>query len=309
MDVGMRGRNRRIAEDMGRSFHLGSWLGIGVYLHWTLFLIPASFFIYFALIGQMSTAVYLGMLFPLVYACVLLHEFGHALMARRFGIGTQDITMYPIGGVARLERMSDRPAEELWIAIAGPLVNLVIALVTLGVILFLGAERKIGLPDTGYPTASWTCVLGGLLFGNALLFAFNLLPAFPMDGGRVLRALLAMRLGLPQATEIAAGLGLVMSALFVCAGLLSVFGLMPCSPLLMLIGLFVGYAGQRELAAVRRSHSRRTRPEPLEVLPADDVVLAAPEGDFSGFTWDQQAGLWIQWRNGRPVHKICVEPE
>lgn len=294
---------------MGRSLRLGSWFGIGVYLHWSLLLVPVFFFCYFSFAGQREVALCTTAVCPMLYTCVLLHEFGHALMARRFGIATQDITLYPIGGLARLERMSDRPSEEFWIALAGPLVNVVIATMS-GVALELLHLRGWDVPLTGELPLSLPAVLVVLCSANVVLFAFNLLPAFPMDGGRIMRALLALGLGLPRATEIAAGFGLVMSALFVCVGVLSTVGLMPCSPLLVLIGLFVGYAGQRELAAVRRAHRPRRHAEPLEVLPADDLdAESAPAADFSGFTWDQDAGLWIQWRNGRPIHRICVEPE
>jgi Zn-dependent protease len=296
---------------MGRSWRLGSWFGIGVYLHWTLLLVPVFFCGYSALTSQVPSVIFFcGISIPLLYTCVLLHEFGHALTARHFGIATQDITLYPIGGVARLERMSERPAEEFWIAIAGPLVNVAIAALAGAALLGMklgGSELEV-FSDLSVVTLA--TILGFLCAANVMLFLFNVLPAFPMDGGRILRALLSARLGLARATEIAAGFGLVMSALFVCVGLLSTVGLMPFSPLLVLVGLFVGYAGQRELLAVRRSHRPRRRPAPLEVLPASDVDGAvAPGADFSGFTWDQGAGLWIQWRDGQPVHKICVEPD
>ena len=183
-------------------------------------------------------AAFEGVLFMgLLFACVLLHEFGHVFAARRYGIRTPDITLLPIGGVAQMERIPEKPSEELVVALAGPAVNLVIA----GVLaLVLG-----GLPGPGAglnvenPAVS---LLGRLAWVNVTLVVFNLIPAFPMDGGRVLRALLALRLGHARATRIAAGVG---QAAAFGLGLLGLF----YSPMLIFIALFVYMGAQSEGAA------------------------------------------------------------
>ena len=170
---------------------------------------------------------------------MLLHEYGHALAARRYGIATRDITLLPIGGVARLERMPEKPSQELVVALAGPLVNVVIA-----------AGLFVGLKLGGYwqPLTSLSATSGNLLerllVVNLFLVGFNLLPAFPMDGGRVLRAVLAMRMDYARATRIAATIGQGMAFLFGAVGL---FG----NPMLLLIALFVWIGAAEEAAAAQ----------------------------------------------------------
>src|SRR5262245_57159503 len=137
----------------------------------------------------------------LMFACVLLHELGHALAARRYGIATRKIVLLPFGGVAQLERMPEKPAQELVVALAGPGVNVILATGLAVALRVLGAkpEQLFALADQG--------LLEFLLISNVFMLLFNLLPAFPMDGGRVLRSLLAMRLPYPRATRIASQVG------------------------------------------------------------------------------------------------------
>lgn len=226
------------------SFKLGRILGIDVYIHFTFLLLLGFIGLSQALAGGGLPAAANGMIFFLcLFGCVLLHEYGHALMARRYGIPTRDITLLPIGGVARLERMPDKPMQELWVALAGPAVNVVIAVV-------LGAW--LALTSNGTPFSGMSATQGGLaerLFAvNIFLVLFNLLPAFPMDGGRVLRSLLAMRMQYARATRIAARIGQGMAALFGFAGL---FG----NPMLLLIALFVWVGAGQEAAAVEMKSS------------------------------------------------------
>ena len=220
------------------SWHLGRILGIPTRIH-------ASFALVLLWIGistwsaaHSGTAVVFGLAFALaVFACVLLHEFGHALVARRFGIGTRRITLLPIGGVAELERSPSDPRAEMWIAAAGPAVNFAIAavlgLVGLGFGLFGG---------TGVASVVFT----GLVWANLMLGLFNLVPAFPMDGGRVFRAWAARRYGRLQATEYATKLGRALALGF---GLWGLFG---GNPVLVLVAAFVWFAAGRELAGVRQ---------------------------------------------------------
>ena len=245
---------------------IGSGFGIPIYLHWTFFLLP----LWILWTRPEESPVGLALVFtllPLVFACVLLHEFGHALMARRFGIATQDVTLYPIGGVARLTKMSDKPVEELLIAVAGPAVNLVIAILLTGLIV-ASAVIDRGLVSGRLPgdLAFLRELVGLLLLGNAGLVLFNLLPAFPMDGGRVLRALLSAWLGHYQATQIAVAVGIGMAILMGVAGLTPLLH----SPMLAVIAVFIFFAGQQELMAARfREHQMRRQldEEPLTVLP------------------------------------------
>src|SRR5215510_1376726 len=185
---------------MLRSWKLGRALGIGIYVHWTFFLLVAYVLYTNWGLGGSARALYAVGLLIAVFFCVVLHELGHALMARKFGIATRDITLYPIGGVARLERLPDKPSEELWIALAGPAVNVAIAALLLPLVMaghFLTPLLPLGEVGSFADTV-WSMGVSFLFYlmvANVVLVLFNMLPTFPMDGGRVLRALLAMRMG------------------------------------------------------------------------------------------------------------------
>lgn len=287
---------------MFRSLKLGKLFGIPVYIHPTFLLLQL-----WVLVSNwgagLAEQVFWQLLLVAVFGCVVLHEFGHALTARRFGIRTLDVTLYPIGGVARLEGMSERPLRELAIALAGPAVNVVIALLLTP--FALQAVLGGGLADDALsgrtPSVAGKFALM-LWWSNVWLVLFNLIPAFPMDGGRVFRALLASVLGHLRATEIAAGVGLVTAGLLAVVPYLlaPVLNFRP-SPMLLLVALFVAYAGRQELTAVRwRAARRRTAPEG-DVPPDDAAPRPAPPAGFSGVLWDGRYGVWVQWHHGRPV--------
>lgn len=205
---------------MKGSYRLGTFFGIGVYLHFT-FLLLLGFIGWVEYSTSGSIVAALGMLLFLValFTCLIMHEYGHALTARKFGIKTKDITLLPIGGVARLERMPDKPWQEFLVAIAGPMVNVVIAgiiVVAMSMIYSFEAIRAALTPIMGLTDSFWV----NLAKVNIFLVLFNMLPAFPMDGGRIVRSLLAMVLPYERATSLAATMGKVMAALF----LLEVFG-------------------------------------------------------------------------------------
>jgi Zn-dependent protease len=236
---------------MAWSFRLGRFFGIPVNVHVTFLLLLAVLAFGDLVRGGVGAAVAGTVWLLLVFGSVLLHEFGHALAARRFGIETRDVTLLPIGGLARLERMPATPRHELWIALAGPAVNLAIAaLVAIWLVL---TGQSVGAPLGG-------TLLSGLLAVNVGLLAFNMLPAFPMDGGRVLRALLGERLGQLRATEIAATVGRGMAVVFGLLGLIA-------NPLLVLIAFFVWFGAGAELQAARARHAAAV--SPVEILRHD----------------------------------------
>lgn len=221
---------------MKRSLKVGSVSGIGIYLHWTFLLLIAAIFAFYYVQSQSIWAAVSGMgLITGVFACVVLHELGHALTARRFGVGTRSITLYPIGGLARLQRIPSEPMKEFWIAIGGPAVNLVIAAFLGAVLLALNGSFH---PDVLRTPGQHT--IASLMWINVALAGFNLLPAFPMDGGRVLRALLAMKQDYARATQTAANVGQLMAILF------GLFGLLSFNPILLFIALFVYVGAQQE---------------------------------------------------------------
>jgi Zn-dependent protease/CBS domain-containing protein len=275
------------------SLKLGKLLGIDVYLHFTFLLLLAFLgFVYWRATHNLDAALQGVAFIVAVFGCVLLHELGHALMARRYGIQTRDITLLPIGGIARLEKMPEKPMQEFWVALAGPAVNVVIA----GVLL-------VGLAATGgFAPVEELGVTGGsfwqrLMVLNLFLVAFNLLPAFPMDGGRVLRALLAMRMGRRRATAIAANVGQAMAILFGVVGFLY-------NPILIFIAIFVYLGAQAEagmvemqsaLAGLRVRDAMMTR---FRTLRANDTLakavgelLAGSQQDFPVIDNDRPIGI------------------
>jgi len=221
---------------MKRSLKIGSVYGIGIFLHWTFLLLVAAIFAYYYVQSQSLGAALSGVgLILAVFLCVILHELGHALTARRFGVPTRSITLYPIGGLARLERIPSEPMKEFWIAIGGPAVNIVIAVVLALVLLVTGGTFA---PDALQSPGQH--LIASLMWINAVLVGFNLLPAFPMDGGRVLRSLLALRQDYAQATQTAANVGQAMAILF------GLIGIVWFNPILLFIALFVYVGAQQE---------------------------------------------------------------
>lgn len=226
-------------DGMSWSFSLGRLLGSELRVHATFFLLLAWIGTATWLAeGPMAAVSNLGFVLAL-FACVVAHEFGHALMARRYGIRTPDITLLPIGGMARLERIPEKPREEIAVAIAGPAVNVVIWLVltfVLGVQSNPAALVSLEAPNEGF--------LERLAAINLFLVLFNLIPAFPMDGGRIFRALLSGSMGRVRATRFAARAGQLMAFLF------GYFGLVSGNPILILIAIFVFMAAMAESSDV-----------------------------------------------------------
>lgn len=231
---------------MKGSFKLGSIAGIGLFIHWTFSLL-ILFIVYINYkAGQNATQILWSVLFILcIFITVLLHELGHALTAKNFGIKTKDITLLPIGGLARLERLPEKPSEELVVAFAGPLVNIFLALIT---------SLFITIPDTSEEMVAQLAngvnannFFLNFYLVNIVLAFFNLIPAFPMDGGRILRALLSYKLERNLATKIAARIGQVLAIGFVFLGFFS-------NPFLIFIGIFVFMGAQIESEYTESKH-------------------------------------------------------
>ncbi len=222
------------------SWKIGKLAGIDLYVHATFFLLILWVALVHWLEGRTLWAVVTGVGFILaLFACVVLHELGHALVARHYGIPTRDITLLPIGGVARLARMPDKPWEEFRVALAGPAVNVVLA-----GILFLILLLQHGWTPVSLLSITTGPFLERILMANVALVLFNLIPAFPMDGGRVLRALLATRMDYTRATQTAAGIGQALALVF------GLFGLFH-NPFLLFIAFFVWIGAAHESGAVQ----------------------------------------------------------
>lgn len=249
------------------SWKLGELFGISIRVHVTLLVLLVWIVVSYVLSGaNVGKAAVGALLVASVFAIIVLHELGHALVARRFGCRTKEILLLPIGGLASMEHMPERPRHELLVALAGPAVNVVLALV-LGVL--------VGVTGGSFDPAQAASLSGALasqlLWINVMLAAFNLLPAFPMDGGRVFRAVLAMRLGRDRATRIASTLGKVIAAVFVLVGL-------TWNPMLALIGVFIWFAASQESASLALhsilagAHVGDAMIRTLDVVEADEPI-------------------------------------
>ncbi len=265
---------------MSWSFTLGTFKGTAVRIHVTLLL-------FLAWIGMASfqrggaEAAWQSVLFiSAVFLCVVLHEFGHILTARQFGIVSPEVTLLPIGGVANMESMPQKPWQELLISFAGPAVNIVIA----GALILVAGAFNFG--DASHISDPSINILERLAATNVFLAVFNLIPAFPMDGGRVLRAALAMWLGQAKATRIAANIGQGFAMLLALAGLMG-------HPMLLFIAIFVYMAAMGEAQMTTMSEAARGLPavDAMEhriatldrgstVGEAVDILLATSQDDF-----------------------------
>lgn len=275
------------------TFRIGTVRGIAIYVHGTFFLLLAWIAVADGLAKHSVAAAADAVWFTLaLFACVVVHELGHAFMALRFGIRTRDIILLPIGGMGRLERLPDVPSQELWISLAGPAVSIGIAALLFAVLGVAGGGSQLLNTDvTGMPPFERLAIV------NLGLAAFNLLPAFPLDGGRVLRALLAMRMDYVRATGIAATIGQTLALLL---GLLGA----RTNPLLMLIALFIWLAGAEEANVVRLKAAlagvpvgRAMRTDCWTIAPDDALRHAADlstrhgQRDFPVVSDDRIVGL------------------
>ena len=254
-------------------FSIGRYAGIKVYVHTTFFLLLLWVAYAHWTQGNGLSGAAIGVVFMLsIFLCVALHEFGHALAARTFGIDTRDIILLPIGGVARLERMPREPVQEIYVALAGPAVNLVIA-----GFLFLVLIMTNTLAPMSDLTVSSGPFVERLMMVNIFLLLFNMIPAFPMDGGRVLRASLAMRGDYVQATQRAARIGQGIAILFGLAGL------MIGNPFLVFIAFFVWIGAVQEASMSKMNTA-------VKGIPVSHAMLT----DFKFLEYDDNLGRAVE---------------
>ena len=282
--------------------YLGRLAGIQLYIHWTFLILIGWIFLIYLRAGNSWVEALGGVGFILaIFACVVLHELGHALAAIRFGIATRHITMLPIGGVASLKRMPERPKQELIVALAGPLVNVLIAAVLFAVLYSTSSFPRVEEVMLIEPGEGWAIgpqyFFFNLMVVNILLAMFNLIPAFPMDGGRVVRALLSFKYGRVKATNLAARLGQLLAIGFVFAGFFGNF-------FLIFIGIFVflgagGEANHESTKALLAGYQVRdvlmtkyVRLQPTATLgEVAQLVLDSQEQEFLVEEDDQIVGV------------------
>lgn len=232
---------------MRGSLKIARLFDVPIFLHWSFAIVPIAVFFIWKDEGTEGKGLLWLSLFTLcLFLSILLHEYGHALTARRFGVKTKDIILLPIGGLARLTRLPQKPSQELIVAIAGPMVNIAIAILLAPFTYFFWKKLEVtALPLPEAITEDFTFFIP-LLFGlNILLAFFNLIPAFPMDGGRILRALLSMKLSRVKATWIASILGQIIAAGMV------IYAIWKARPSYTLIGAFIYFTARREYRWVK----------------------------------------------------------
>ncbi len=288
---------------MFNNWRVGRPFGIDVFISGWFWLLPILVFATSFANGGFDDALFDTASLLAVFVCVGLHELGHALAARGYGISTRDITLYPIGGVARLERMPERPSAEMVIALAGPAVNVVLAAV-LGGLWFAG---QAVLSPMG-STAAWVSdFVARLALANVVLVVFNLIPAFPMDGGRVLRAFLSWFTTRETATIIAGWVGAGFAVLIGLYG----FGLFGggFNPLLVFLAVSVFMMGRQEVKAVRWQAEQKRRQAEWDAAqhewqhPQPDTSRDG-RSEIDGWVYDAESGEWVEYRDGRPVRRF-----
>jgi Zn-dependent protease len=271
---------------MFTSLKLGKLFGIDTYIHWSFWWLLLWIGISSGMASGWLSGLTAMLFVAVLFGCVYLHELGHALAGRQLGIPTLDITLLPFGGVARMAAIPERPWQEVLIAVAGPAVNVVLAgMLLTGLVLYGGFSLLMEQSPLELPWIEQLCLV------NVGLVVFNMIPAFPMDGGRVLRAVLATQWGHLQATEVAARVGRWIALAMI------VFGIVMWIPSLALVGLFVWIAGMGELMAVRWRHMQS------QVPPRPDYPWQANGRDpWHSSPWDSDRST-IDADEVRPLPK------
>lgn len=267
---------------MKGSLKIFSLAGIPVFIHWSFWLL-GFFLVYYGWSEELNSGEFLvfSFLFIALFACVILHEYGHALMARYFGVKTRDIILLPLGGIARLENLPRKPMQEFLVAAAGPAVNLILASI-FAIVLFFDYESDFLVrvfTRRGDLILSWDRVITILFLLNISLVVMNLVPAFPLDGGRMFRALLAVKLGRLQATRIASRTGQVLAAVLIG------YGLYAKDLMGILIGFFIFTMARRELQSLKTeallsAHPARKATK-LIPLPVSEIAAFSISADLT----------------------------
>lgn len=286
------------------SLHLGTYSGIPLKVHWTfIFIFIFVFGLAFNRNSSMEEFIFVSTLVLVSFFCVVLHEYGHALMAKKFGVRTIDIILSPIGGLARLERLPTKPLQEFFIAIAGPLVNLVISILIALVLLASSKPVIIDLNSSVSNFENWSAYLGIVLYINLMLFLFNLIPAFPMDGGRILRSLLSIRLGKKRSTDIASWIGYFIAGGFVIAGFFFSYYT------LSVIGIFVLFMARGEKISARHEDFLIRNNTDLEgLMTYHSFNSAMPMQVILNHYYDEQARNYMVIDEDKNLIGVVTEP-
>jgi Zn-dependent protease len=290
---------------MFRSPKIGRLCGADIFLHWTMWAFPVVVLVRALIQGPADEALLQLGLALAVYACLFAHELARLLLAYKVGLGLRDVTLTPIGGATRLKEVSDRPRKEIWVAAVGPAAFAAIAAVIAGAMWACGASLTPHL-DAPWPYAE--TFFNRLFWLNVMLAVLSAVPAFPLDGGHVFRAALALTAKRLRATEVATMLSSLVALLLLATGMIWLSTLW----WLILLGIVIHVSGQQELMTVRYFSSLQDTVGPADVaaggvplmVPVDQLLDddARPgEPDFSGCTWSPKNRLWIVWRNGQPV--------
>jgi Zn-dependent protease len=295
------------------SLHLGTYSGIPLKVHWTFtFIFVLVFGLAFNKKSSPEEFIFVSTLVLVSFLCVVLHEYGHALMAKRFDVRTIDIILSPIGGLARLERLPSKPLQEFFIAVAGPLVNLVIAILIAIILLASSNPVIIDLNSSVSNFENWSAYLNIVLYINLMLFLFNLIPAFPMDGGRILRSLLSIRLGKKRSTDIASWIGYVIAGGFVITGFFYSYYT------LSIIGIFVLFMARGEKISARHEDFLIQNNTDLEgLLTYHSFNSALPMQEILNHYYEERARNYmvIDHENNligvvtEPAIKACIKEE
>ncbi len=290
---------------LGAALHcikVGRAFGIDVRIHWSFWVLPIAVAIAVSPLGIQNVVIFVTLIIAF-YACVVFHEYGHALTARLFRVKTRDIILTPLGGIARLETMPDKPVQEIVIALAGPATSLMIFFGLLCIFAIgFPAEQTIATfkplsAEHGVTRASEFIFY--LMLGNLGLALFNMLPAFPSDGGRVLRAVLELFVSRLRATEVAVYLGALVA---LC---LAVYGVLYGAIQLPFIAVLFAFVGQMELWMVRRQSEMQGRvwAESQDITLDEVISLNPPEPNFTGYTRESDGATWVEWRRGCAVRR------
>jgi stage IV sporulation protein FB len=286
---------------MTRPFTIGTLHDSDLRLHWSWPLLPVGVLVYSFAVQPWRLAALHFLVLLAAYGCVLAHEGVQHLAGRRFGLGTRDVTLYPFWGVARFTRLSDRPWQETYIAATGPVTFALLATA-------IGGGLSLAGTSISYPgndlVVSFAAFFVLLFWANVLLGILHCLPVLPLDGGRIVRATLALTTSRLRATEVTAALSTVGALLLLAA---AIFWFR--SPLLGVTAVLVYLGAQEDLGTTRyfaaiRHASDDLGQAPTAMVPMEQIVTPdcrPTEPNFTGFTWNAHARLWIEWRNGQPV--------